>query len=110
MAKVYENLPIPNDKKKSFEEVRNFVNRLLDKDSWITIDDVKLKNRQIFKTFMYGGLAHANREKKMEYDKWLRTPLGPILTNEFVLIMAEILKAIFSVEKLNAEVIKGLKN
>lgn len=110
MAKVYENLPIPDDKKKSFEKARNFFNGLLDKYSCITIDDIKLKNRQIFETFMYGGLTHANRKKKMEYDKWLRTPLGPILTNEFVRIMAEILKAIFSVEKLNAEVIKGSKS
>lgn len=111
MAKIYEGLPISTDKKKSFNKIRNFVNTFLNKDSPFVFGKRKLKNRQIFETFMYGGLAHANKEKKKEHEKWVSDPyLEPLLTNEFVWIMAEILKAIFHAEKVNEQVIKELRS
>ena len=111
MAKIYEDLPISLDKKKSFEKSRDFVNFLLDQDSPIGPDKGKLKNRDIFYIIIYGGLAHANKEKKKAYDQWISdSVLEPFITNEFVWIVAGILKAIFDVENLNEEVLKELGN
>jgi len=111
MSKIYESLKIPEQKKKAFEYARNFVNNHLDKKSSYTINNVELTRRNIFETFMYGGLSHANPDKKQEYNGWMENPiLGPLLQNEFIFTLGNLLNAIFYVERLNEEVMKELKD
>lgn len=107
MSKVYERLPVTTDKKQRFKRARDYVNNYLDKNSHIWVGT----NRHIFDTIIYGGLAHANRNKKKEYDKWMSDPkLRSFIINEFVWIILEISKAISFVKKLNEEVLEKLRS
>lgn len=59
---------------------------------------------------MYGGLAHANPEKKEVLRKWIENPIvRGFFEAEFVSILFNVLNIIQYVAKLNARVIEELE-
>jgi hypothetical protein len=45
---------------------------------------------------MYGGLAHANADKRDEYEKWTKSELAPIMQCLFEETVAVILRVVVS--------------
>jgi len=107
LASIYDALPISEEKKNNFKEARAYINKELDSTSFLNIDGMTLTYRHILETFIYGGLSHANENKKKEYDIWMLNPFSnQIVTNEFVYILGHIFSVIFYMRNLNTEVIK----
>jgi hypothetical protein len=69
------------------------VNDYLDQESHIVISG-KLTRRHIFEVFLWGGLAHANRQKKETFDKWSSLGALPFLQIEFVTTLIYLLNGI----------------
>ena len=112
LEEIYENLPIPQEKKDLFRSARKQVNEFLDSDSIVQfkINNKSLSRRHILDIFIYGGLSHANERKKKEYDMWMsNSVLKPLIENEFVYILGKLLRYILDVKSLNDEVIKELE-
>ncbi len=54
-----------------------------------------IKRRELMNVFIYGGLSHANPEKKEKYDDWMQSEiLAPFMQNEFSVILYEVLNVI----------------
>jgi hypothetical protein len=67
-------------------------------------------NREVFEIFMYGGLAHANAEKKLKYDEWMRGPFAPMMQYVFEDIAATILQRVQSFYAMNERTIALLES
>ncbi len=110
MADIYDKLSVSADLVQKFNEARNKTNEFLDKPAPIKIGKANINYRHVFEVFLYGGLAHANKEKKAVYDSWLANPvLFPVLENEFVYAIATYLQAIFYIREVNKEALTQIK-
>ena len=110
IAKIYEGLPVSQQKKDLFKYARNKLNEFLDSHSMLKINDQNLTNRQILDIFIYGGLSHANEKKKVIFDRWMANPiLSQFMINEFVFILGNVMNFIMYIQNLNNEVIRELE-
>jgi hypothetical protein len=98
----------PNEKSE-YDKVRHHINSFLDGNSMFNLGD-SITRRQLMETFIYGGLSHANKQKKKLYDLWMESPiLAPFMENEFVVILFEILRVIVYIQNLSNQIFKRLK-
>ncbi len=113
IEKIYNYLDIDKEEKEIFRSIRKNLNDFLNSESTglqIEVDGKKLSNRHILDVFVYGGLAHANKKKKQEYDSWMRNPvLSQLIENEFISILGVVMKYIISTKNLNEKVIKEIE-
>jgi hypothetical protein len=111
LADLYERAPIDKRLKDDFSSLREQINSYLDSNSAlrITINEETLTHRKILETIIYGGLSHANFEKKKKYDFWMKTHLRAMIENDFVCSLAILFKAIKAICDLNKKVIEYLK-
>lgn len=110
LAKIYENLPILDQKKDIFRRFRKMLNNFLDSKSFYSTRGINCTNRQIMNIFIYGGLAHANKKKKKIYGEWMSdSGSEPLTTNEFVNILQFIWACIISIKRINEAVIEELE-
>jgi hypothetical protein len=111
LSKLYENAPVNDMLKKQFKIVRKNINKYLDSNSDIpiTINDELLTHRKIMETMIFGGLSHANPEKKKNYDFWMATPLKTIVINDFVFALGTVYKAILAIKEINLKALKELE-
>ena len=111
IASLYECAPVDNQIKSDFNKIRTQLNDYLDSNSGmaITINEETLNYRKILDIIIYGGLSHANPNKKEKYDFWVKTPLKAMIENDFVSSLAILFSAIKSIYKLNTTVIDILK-
>ncbi len=102
MADLYTELPVDAELKNKFNDARAKTNAGLDKKTPIKLNGVDLTWRGIYEIFLWGGLAHANQEKKAVYDSWAKDPFSfRLLQNEFVFAMGIILNMIFYTRAVN---------
>jgi hypothetical protein len=59
---------------------------------------------------MYGGLAHANEDKRPQYEEWMRGPAAPIMQFLFEDIAASILHRVLSFHAMNERTIAMLES
>lgn len=110
LSKAYEELPISPELKKNFNDWRNGLNDYLDKKISITVDSRHPSRRELLDIFIYGGLAHANPEKKTIYDEWKKVSFVYIfLETEFCSTLEDLLQAIRHFADLNKEAIEQLE-
>jgi hypothetical protein len=109
IGKLYRSLPITQNKKDDVDKLRTQLNAFLDADSHIVFGDDILTNRTVLETFVYGGLAHANRRKKSVFDEWMKSMLREPLTSEFAFILLAVAAVIIYIKRLNKETIGELK-
>lgn len=104
--------PIEKKLKEEFVSRRNQINTYLDSNSAIaiTINEGTLNHRKILDIVIYGGLSHANTEKKRKYDFWMKSPLKAIIENDFVCSLTILFKAIKSICDLNKIAIQTLES
>lgn len=106
LAGIYKLAVIPKKEKNSFVFARDTLNAYLDSPTSFQFNTIHLNHRDILNTFIYGGLAHSNKIKKDRYDKWMDHPiLAPMLTNEFVVIMYQVMLIILEVKRINEKLL-----
>jgi len=109
IAKAYDCLPISQKEKEELKDIRKKLNNYLDSDSMFRFNNEVFTHRNILDIFIYGGLSHANEDKKEIFDKWMSwTPLSVITTDELVYVLAEIMRVIIWIQNLNEKVLKDL--
>ena len=70
-ADLYETLAVPEKLKEAVRKTPGMLNEFLDSDAQIIWKNERLTRRRVLDVFLYGGLAHANPEKKALYDEWV---------------------------------------
>jgi hypothetical protein len=68
----------------------------------------RITKRELMEVFVFGGLSHANKQKKSLYDEWMSSGLAPLLQNEFIVVIFEIMNVAQFVKKLNERVLTTL--
>lgn len=112
LAEIYDMAPIEKKLKEEFISLRNQINTYLDSNSAIaiTINEETLNHKKILDIVIYGGLSHANTEKKRKYDFWMKSPLKAIIENDFVCSITILFEAIKSICDLNKITIEKLES
>jgi len=111
IGETYNALDIPQELKDKYNEARNHLNDYLDTEMpSIVINGEKITRRRLLDVFVYGGLAHANPEKKELFDAWMRIPfLSEYLQMSFVSILIDVVRVINYVYGVNEDVLKYLE-
>lgn len=110
---IYEEIGDDDGFLSRFNSARNGVNQLLDSPNLmnITFNDWRPTNRDVMETFVYGGLAHANPEKRRVLKAWMGSPPESVLFQFcFTQVLGEVLRAISFIRDLNEEVTSNLKS
>jgi hypothetical protein len=59
---------------------------------------------------MYGNVAHANEDKRLEYEKWMQNPFNAALMPTFFEeTVAELTNCILSFQQINERTIQRLE-
>jgi hypothetical protein len=111
LAKIYEEMPGLDDLKQDFLSAKKNLNDELEKSSFIHLNGVDLAYGKIFDTFIYGGLAHANRTKKEEYKNWLKDEsIAALIMSEFYNVLWYFLNCIAYIKQINTKAIQEINN
>jgi hypothetical protein len=109
MQKHYDDAPIDPSLQQKFTQLRKEVNEYLDGETNINSDGEILTRRKIMDTFVYGGLSHANEEKRRLWKTWMGNPFAAVMyENEFVVALSDIHVAIEMIRQMNEEALKRL--
>ena len=77
LSNLYNQFPLSKKTIKDFKTARNKLNSEFEKKTSFHLNfrnkATHLTHRDVFDTFIYGGLAHARRKKKIEFDRWMNT-------------------------------------
>ena len=112
IAELYEALPVKVDPKakESARKAADSFKVYFEQPTGITFQADVLTNGRLFEVFMYGNLAHANDDKRAEYEKWMKHPaaaaLMPVFFDEIVTVL---LRGIFSSHAMNGRTIQLLE-
>lgn len=139
MSDLYNNLSISQNYKDEFNQVRNELNKFLDSFSQITVlnkeegseillandfnkelkkeininaqvNIQKFTNGELFDLFVYGELAHADRDKREKLSILLSNNVTVIIVwDRFVDILIKFTQCIFAIEYINKKVISEIK-
>ena len=111
MAGLYAIISVDSDLVDKLNDARTKTNAALDKPSPIKLNNTELTYRAIYEVFLWGGLAHANPNKKAVYDTWVpNLLLFPLLQNEFVYALGILLNMIFFTRALNKAALGQLQS
>ena len=112
MAELYEALSVKVDPKakESARKAADSFKVYFAQPTGITFQTDVLTNERLFEVFMYGNLAHANDDKRAEYEKWMKHPAAAALMPVFFDdIVAVLLRGIFSSHAMNERTIQHLE-
>jgi hypothetical protein len=118
IQKLYDTLPISQDRKSRFSQARDKLNTFLDRPSLFERTIIILignqgklnpTNREILNAFVYGEYSHLTRREK--YKELTGNPLEFSFTKmEFIHILRTMIEIIIEIDQLNQEVISVLQN
>ena len=110
MVDVFESNLVSIQEREAFHNARDSLNVYLDGDTMFDING-KVTRRRLLDVFIYGGLAHANKDKKQIYDDWMSSSIiEPFVTNEFVVVLFEFLNIVVFIRNLCREILDRHKN
>lgn len=93
MARLIQELPIDQEVKDRVAAGRKRINAFLDQPCGIKVDGDHPSNREVLYTFLYGGLAHANPDKRPLFLKWASQGIVfGVMQQIFYRCLVEILK------------------
>ncbi|MCM8542007.1 MAG: hypothetical protein NE328_17185 [Lentisphaeraceae bacterium] len=93
-----------------FNKIRNELNSYLDNISSMNINGGIIR-RQLLETIVYGGLSHANKDKKEVYDVWRNDSfIWSFYEFEFNVILSNILNAILCIQSIVLKVLSRLED
>jgi hypothetical protein len=96
--------------KKSARSAVENVDKYLDGGLGFALNGEVTTNRRLFEVVMYGGLAHANDDKRIEYDRWMKGPAAKFMQFFFEDIVAHMLQVIVSFQSMNERTIQMLES
>lgn len=107
IKEIYDEL---EDKiKREYNYLRDSLNDYLDSNTHIIYNGEKLTRKKVFKTFLYGHLAHLNKEKRRLYANWKKIPpLFVSIKNQFLIILYDFLNVLYQIKLLNEKVISDI--
>jgi hypothetical protein len=110
LAKLYQDAPVDPWIKKHFELMRAYLQTYLNAPSLDQeFKGKSITNQELLDTFLYGGLAHANRSKETQFNEWMDDPVfATYLQHEFVWMLADLCRVIRYVRDLNVAALKQL--
>ena len=107
MAKLYQELRVDPAIVDKFLKLRQQINDYLDSFSNLAISDKrKMTHRKIIKMFLYGDLAHTN--KNATYRAVSETKFFPFFQEYFVGILCYVIKGLMEMRDVNKKVIAEL--
>jgi hypothetical protein len=110
LSKTYEKMPISSELKKKFADWRKALNDYLDKKIRINLNGNQPSHRELLGIFIYGGLAHANIQKKAIYDSWKTMGfVHGFLEFEFCCALETVLRAICGMTGINKQAIMEIE-
>jgi hypothetical protein len=110
ISQTYKKLAISSKLKGNFVDWRKGLNDYLDKKIGMTIQGKNPSRRELLDIFIYGGLAHANPQKKAIYDEWKKMGfVYSILEVQFCSVLEVVLRAILSVAEINKKTMTELQ-
>ena len=110
---IYSKLPDDCEEKINFIDANNKLEQYLDSSNdIIKIDGEEITRREIFNTFLYGGLVHVKDDvERRRYKMWMEHPMsGPIYESEFVSILTNMLSCILFMQEMNYSLINDYNN
>jgi len=75
LAELLHRLPLDSEMRDRVVEMRIAFNSALDRPCGIKIDAEHPSNREVLEIFVYGGLAHANPQKRAVFENWSMQPI-----------------------------------
>ena len=110
LAGLYSQFPLTNKTVKDFNMVRDALNSEFEKKSSYHLGGKHLTYRNIFQTFIYGGMAHADPAKKIEFDQWMiHKGLADLIALEFNKFLLYFLDCVKDIRNTNNQAIKEIK-
>ena len=109
IAKIYDEIGDDDEFLSRFNSARNSINQFLDSPNLmnITFNNSTPTNGDVMETFIYGGLAHANRKKHQLFKAWMEYPPANVLFHLcFSNVLGQVLRAISFLKNLNEELIQ----
>jgi hypothetical protein len=110
VAKLYERLPVSDEKKALVQDCRDEFNRHLNSYSHLGIEGKRLLQSEIFYVFLYGGLAHGNdRTRRATFQRWRSDPRRfAYLKALFVMLLMDCLEVLFWLRHCNTQTLEEL--
>jgi hypothetical protein len=110
ISQTYDKLLISSELKRNLADWRKGLNDYLDKKTSMTIQGKNPSHRELLDIFIYGGLAHANPQKKAIYDEWKKMGFAyQFLEVEFCSVLEAVLRAICHVAGINKKAIEEIE-
>ena len=110
IARLYQVLPVQERAKDSARHAVESLIRFLNAPTQLACNGQPITDRTIFEVFMYGSIAHANKDKKTIYDAWMQMPaVAGLVVFMFEGIIARMIRVILSFRAMNERTIQVLQ-
>ena len=108
---LYQEMPLPENDKSLVVEILKKYNAFLDStgNPEFAINSEKITNRMVLETFLYGELAHLNKDKVETYKKWRSGPAALLLESQFEYAVGVVTQFISRLAEMNVEAIQVLE-
>jgi hypothetical protein len=107
MREIYDDPSVPRDLRSRFHECRDGINQFLDAaPSGVSLNHngQVLSRREILDVVVYGGLSHANPEKRALYEQWRAgPPWFALVWDNFTVTLTGLCQCARDIRDLNAE-------
>ena len=111
MAAMYQNLPVEDMAKRSARRAVDILNAYLDSSTGVVLNGRTITRRQLFDVIFYGSIVHANIDKRLEFETWMRDPaVDALLRTFFEETIARMISTIVSFYAMNDRTIKLLES
>lgn len=109
ISQSYLALGLPADLKQQFDTCETRLNGWLDSKSPLGFGGTALTNGRILEVFVYGEIAHSNRDKREELEHWRESPpFFNLLETHFLNIMAKFIEFLNEAAAINARALRDL--
>jgi hypothetical protein len=108
LSRLYDTLCTNMELRNNFEEARSTINKFLGSGPQLGINFLgeNLTYRKIMDIIIYGDLSHANKEKKVQLQQWMNSPLCSLIENALVSALVIFYQYVNRIKRINAEVLK----
>ena len=109
---LYQEMPLPENYKSLVAENLKTLNAFLDStgNPEFAINGEKITNRMVLETFLYGDLAHLNKDKVETYKRWRSGPAALLLESQFEYAVGVVTQFISGLAEMNVEAIQVLEH
>jgi hypothetical protein len=104
ILELYDGLPVGDHEKRAIREAVDAWNQLL-ASPIVVIAGELFSCRSYLDVFMYGGLAHADADKRRSYEEWMKSAGSALLKHKFEKIAKSIIYIVNGIRIVNQRTI-----